>query len=85
VDEPQAAIFTSASTRGTVSIPVTAETALPERFPWLLATSSGQSSRKPTVSQEFALFADEALEWAALAFPAGLEVWPDDWTDQQQR
>jgi hypothetical protein len=82
VGKREIAVFTSVSARSTAAVPIApADAALPQRFPWLLTSSSGQS-RQPSVAHEFAIFAEEAREWAALAFPAGIEAWPDDWPDE---
>lgn len=78
----QAAIFTSAAVASsTVMMPVArADTALPERFPWLASVSSSPVRRTDaSLDREFALYAEEAREWADLALSAALENWPDDW------
>jgi hypothetical protein len=82
--EQRAAVFTSAANaRTTVMLPVaSADTALPKTFPWLVAVSSGIVRGTLPLGDEFAIFADEAREWADLTFAAGLESWPDDWPDQ---
>lgn len=77
--------FTSApnASAGMALVPLTSVYAtLPERFPWLSAFSSGPARSPATLGDEFALFAEEASEWAELTLAAGLEGWPDDLSDQ---
>jgi mRNA interferase MazF len=58
------------------------DVALPKHFPWLSA-SSPVPVRLSVICDEFAMFADEVLEWAELTLASGLEDWPDDnWSDQ---
>ena len=81
----KAAVFTSAANASsTVTMPIAhADTALPKTFPWLAAASSSPVRSSPApLGEEFALFADEADEWANLTFAAALEDWPDDWPGQ---
>jgi hypothetical protein len=68
-----------ASARGEMELPTaSADTTLQTRFAWVSA-STGAS---PSLSDQFAAFADELLEWAELDMAAGLEGWPDDdWSD----
>jgi hypothetical protein len=56
-----------------VAIPETSAASLAEVFPWLAA-----SSQPTSIGDEFALFADDALEWAELTLPAVLELWQED-------
>ena len=78
-----AVMFTAAANaRSTVTLPVTsADTALTKVFPWLPAASSAPASPMRSIGDEFALFAEEAREWADATMEAALENWPD-WPDQ---
>ena len=80
-------MFTSAANaRGEMALlPLpSVDTALPERFPWLQqqASSPGAAAASDDLGDEFALFAEDVLEWAELSLAAGLEGWPDDRLDQ---
>jgi len=61
------------------TIPLTAAAPLTKVFPWL----AGTVSRVPSLADEFAMFADETLEWAEHTLAAALEGWPDDdWREE---
>jgi len=81
-------VFTSAANacgEMTLSAQASVDTSLPKQFPWL---SISPVPARPSVAlsdelgDEFALFADEVLEWAEQTLAVGLESWPDDWSDQ---
>ena len=48
---------------------------LAEVFPW---RTNSIVPAAPSIGDEFALFADEALEWAEITLSAALEDWPDE-------
>jgi hypothetical protein len=74
----EAAVFTSAANApSTISMPVT--TTLTSVFPWLVsASSTSGGARSSSLAEEFAIFADEASDWAELTLSAALETWPDE-------
>lgn len=78
-------MFTAAANaRGVVALPVdSTDTTLTRTFPWLSTSTSIPASPVIPLRDEFAVFAEEILEWAELSHAAGLECWPDDWSDQQ--
>jgi hypothetical protein len=61
------------STPQRLAVPLPAVATLAEVFPWRATSSS-----TPSLADEFAMFAAEALEWAELTLPTALEGWPDD-------
>ncbi len=77
-------MFTAAANaRGEVAMPVdSADTTLPRRFPWLSVSSGIPTYPAVPLDDEFAAFTEEIREWAELTHAAGLERWPDDWSDQ---
>lgn len=50
---------------------------LTEAFPWL-ASAGSATTNAASLGDEFALFAEEASEWAELTTAAALETWPDE-------
>jgi len=78
-------LFTTASNaRGAMALPVaSADSTLHRRFPWLSASSGVVARPRVLPGDEFVAFADEVREWTDLTLEAGLENWPDDWSDQQ--
>jgi hypothetical protein len=81
----KAKMFTAAANaREVVAVPLeNPNTELPWRFPWLSACSAVPAHPAVPLGDEFAVFEEESREWAELTQSAGLEWWPDDWSDPQ--
>jgi hypothetical protein len=78
-------VFTSAAnTQGSTKVTLaSADTSLQGRFPWLMTSVSTPTRYFDQLGKEFALFAEEAEEWAEATLPAAQECWPDDdWSDK---
>ena len=76
-------VFTSAANaQGSMAVPLaTTDTSLPRHFPWL-STSSAPRYGQKHLSDDFSVFAKEVWEWAESTLAAGVEVWPDEWSDK---
>jgi hypothetical protein len=76
--EPQRMFVSSQASQQQATFPLAAVAPLAQTFPWL-----APGGTPPSIGDEFAMFAAEALEWAELTLPTALEGWPDDdWPGQ---
>lgn len=67
-------VSSQTSQRQVVALPLPTPAPLTKVFPWLATAGSAPRS----LDDEFAMFADEASEWASATLTAVLESWPDD-------